>query len=153
MKTEEVVKRMKTISQTLIFSAYPKIELPKALCALESSLQETLLSRRTSSEIILKALSLQEIATILHFAYGVTINKKDRPLRTSPSAGALYPLDIFLYSSHVNELKAGIYHYNPIKHLLSVIQNTDCVEEIASRMPYNLIPEKSSLIFFHNSTI
>jgi SagB-type dehydrogenase family enzyme len=45
-----------------------------------------------------------------------------------PSAGGLYPIDIFLYvkEDRIEQLRKGIYYYNPIDNSLSLV-NGDCV--------------------------
>ena len=50
-----------------------------------------------------------QVATILHYAYGITRDNEgtafSRPFRTVPSAGALYPLEIFFHGTHIEGLQ------------------------------------------------
>ncbi len=48
-----------------------------------------------------------------------------RGLRTAPSAGALYPLKLFVVVGDVNDLSAGIYQYDPKEHSLLKTTNGD----------------------------
>lgn len=64
-------------------------------------------------------LALVEVAQLLWAAQGITSSDG---LRAAPSAGALFPLELFLVSGNVANLPAGVYRYRPQQHcLLSVV--------------------------------
>ena len=66
------------------------------------------------------ALTLAEISQLLWSAQGIT-DPEGR--RTAPSAGALYPLEVFLVAGGQDELPAGVYRYRPQGHdLIPVVQ-------------------------------
>ena len=46
-------------------------------------------------------------------------------MRTAPSAGALYPLDIYLFAGSVTDLPAGVYYYNSPAHELWLLTEGD----------------------------
>jgi SagB-type dehydrogenase family enzyme len=46
-------------------------------------------------------------------------------MRTSPSAGALYPLEVYLVAGHVQGLPKGIYKYRPHGHELVMVGEGD----------------------------
>ena len=54
---------------------------------------------------------------LLWAAQGVTSSAGER---TAPSAGALYPLEVYLVAGSVDVLPAGVYRYRPQKHALRV---------------------------------
>jgi SagB-type dehydrogenase family enzyme len=56
-----------------------------------------------------RTLSWQEISQILWAAQGITGGRK---LRTAPSAGAIYPLEVYAV------LEEGLFHYEPLRHSL-----------------------------------
>lgn len=95
--------------ETLIF-------LPKPQTKGTVSLEETLYTRRSHRRFSSDALQLQEISQILWAAQGIT--DKTKEFRTAPSAGALYPLDIYLIAGQINDIPSGIYRYIPAKHAL-----------------------------------
>ncbi|MBP8626064.1 MAG: SagB/ThcOx family dehydrogenase [Syntrophorhabdaceae bacterium] len=77
-------------------------------------------------------LSLQDLSYVLWSAYGF---KKDRG-RTVPSAGALYPLDIYIacgeiISGEKERIPAALYHYIPEKHQLNIVRTMDLRKDIA----------------------
>lgn len=46
-------------------------------------------------------------------------------LRTNPSAGALYPCEVYLQLRGIKGLISGIYHYEPLKATLCLLQEID----------------------------
>ncbi|MGK7910739.1 MAG: SagB/ThcOx family dehydrogenase [Synechococcus sp.] len=64
---------------------------------------------------------LQRLSRLLHLSYGVTaIIPRERPifLRSAPSAGGLYPAEIYLVSKGRPGLPEGIYNYQVLDHAL-----------------------------------
>ena len=49
-----------------------------------------------------------------------------------PSAGATYPLEVYLVSGNVQGLASGIYKYNPKKHELIKVIDGDAREKLAN---------------------
>jgi SagB-type dehydrogenase family enzyme len=85
------------------------------------SLEQAVLSRRSGREFGDGSLSLTELSTILHAAYGVTREAPDgteQTFRTVPSGGALYPLEIYCAVSRVGDFVPGLYHYDPLRRVL-----------------------------------
>ncbi len=95
------------------------------------SLEETLASRRTHRAFQAKPLLLEELAQLLWAAQGIT-GAKGR-FRAAPSAGALYPLDVYAVvgETSVQGLEAGVYHYLPSRHGLEQISSADLRKEVA----------------------
>jgi SagB-type dehydrogenase family enzyme len=81
-------------------------------------LTEALQARRTVRHFAARPLELAQISQLLWEADGLS---DPRGLRTSPSAGATYPLDLYLVVGErgAANLPAGIYHYEVRAHALS----------------------------------
>ena len=92
------------------------------------SIEETLKRRRSVRRFSAEPLKLNDIAQLLWAAQGIT---GSGGRRTSPSAGALYPLEIYLVSGQVSEIEAGIYRYRPGSHKLSRVTIGDIRKELA----------------------
>ena len=86
------------------------------------SLEEALSIRRSIRSYSSRELSLDQISQILWAAQGIT--KESTGGRTSPSAGALYPLEIFLLKSD------GVFHYIPDGHRIVRIGPEDLREKL-----------------------
>lgn len=65
--------------------------------------------------------------------YGVTARKYGSLLKRAPSAGALYPLDIYCVvgKGGVDNLAPGVYHFNPEDHSVSLLREGDLRAEVA----------------------
>jgi SagB-type dehydrogenase family enzyme len=105
--------------------------LPKEKTKGPLSLEETLSSRRTRRDFQATPLELEELAQLLWSAQGVT--GEGGTLRAAPSAGALYPLDVYVVvgKASVDGLSPGVYRYLPSKHGLEEVASTDLRADMA----------------------
>jgi SagB-type dehydrogenase family enzyme len=94
------------------------LALPTPLYDSQTSVEQALQARRSVRAYSLEPLTLAEVSQLLWAAQGLT---HPDGLRTAPSAGALYPLDIYLLVGNVMGLPAGVYHYQPRDHTLILI--------------------------------
>lgn len=96
---------------------------------------ESALRQRCSSKAFGRdPLPLSALSTILFAAYGVTRRGEDatRPDRRAvPSAGALYPLDVYVAAHQVQSLPPGLHHYDPARHILAELRQADPREDLA----------------------
>lgn len=105
-----------------------EILLPKPEKFGKVSIEETLSKRRTIRNYSKEPIQLKELGQLLWAAQGIT---SDEGFRTAPSAGALYPLEIFIVTGNVEELEDGIYRYNPSKHSIIKISSGDKRKQLA----------------------
>jgi SagB-type dehydrogenase family enzyme len=90
----------------------------------EMTLAEALHGRRSRRSFGPGALTQCELATVLDAAYGVTspaTSDDPQPLRTVPSGGALYPLEVYAVLARVEGAEAGLYHLDPLRQALEVL--------------------------------
>ncbi|MCX8194970.1 MAG: SagB/ThcOx family dehydrogenase [Candidatus Micrarchaeota archaeon] len=108
------------------YPAAEKVRLPAPDfqgMALEKAIKERRSARHYSEE----ALSLVEISQLLFAAQGIS---DPMGLRTAPSAGGLYPLEVYVFANRVEGLRQGIYHYAPKSHSLELVREGDFKEEL-----------------------
>ena len=98
------------------------IKLPNPRIIGEQSVEMLFKQRRSVRSYQKSPLNLAEVGQLLWSAQGVS---DTQGLRTAPSAGALYPLELFVVVGDVNELSAGVYQYNPEDHSLLKTANGD----------------------------
>ncbi|MBA7701947.1 hypothetical protein ES703_110695 [subsurface metagenome] len=92
-----------------------RITLPEPRCDSDVSVEEALLKRRSVRNYTDEALTLQEVSQLLWAAQGIT---DPSGKRTAPSAGALYPLELYVVVGGVEDVAKGVYKYEPQQHEL-----------------------------------
>jgi len=97
--------------------------LPEPRIYRDVSLEEAILKRRSIREYSEEPLRLEDLSQILWAAQGIT--EPNRMFRAAPSAGATYPLEIYVVVKEVVDLEPGIYRYIPANHSLQVIKEGD----------------------------
>lgn len=85
------------------------------------SVEQALAERRSARVFSETPLSLSELGQLLWAAQGIT---DPAGLRTAPSAGALYPLELYAVT------REGVYHYEPAGHRLSVVARGDLRRDV-----------------------
>ena len=103
-------------------SATTPVVLPEPRFESHTSLEQSLLERRSVRTYLPEPLELAQVSQLLWAAQGIT---GPDGLRTSPSAGALYPLEIYMLAGNVNSLAPGIYRYLPEPHALVQVAGGD----------------------------
>ena len=108
----------------------PTILLPDPRLKGEMSLEEAILERRSRRDFRDSSLTLGEISQVLWAAQGIT---DEAGHRAAPSAGALYPLDLYLVvgKEGVEGLSEGVYHYLPQSHSLEPTLEGDVRQTLA----------------------
>ncbi len=112
-----------------------EIELPPPRTHAEEAFSEVLIRRRSRREYLARPLKLQAFADLLYFTYGRTASYPSArgyevALRTAPSAGALYPIDVFVVVHRVEDLTPGLYLYRTKDHFLQGIYRGDCRDDL-----------------------
>lgn len=92
-----------------------KISLPSPATQSDVSVEQAMNRRRSVRDFAGRELALDDVGQLLWAAQGMTSPDGSR---TAPSAGALYPLEVYLVAGSVSGLDAGIYRYHPEEHEL-----------------------------------
>ncbi|MCF6148648.1 MAG: SagB/ThcOx family dehydrogenase [Candidatus Kuenenia sp.] len=96
------------------------------------SVEEAINKRRSVRNYSKKPMALSQLSQLLHAAQGVTGKIYGQPLRTAPSAGALYPFEIYIIINNVQDLDKGIYHYVVPDHTLELVKSGDFGKKITN---------------------
>ena len=109
------------------FTSQEIIKLSKPVFDSAVSIERALAGRRSVRDYAALPLTLEALSQILWSAQGLS---GPRGLRTAPSAGALYPLEIYVASGDVTDLALGLYKYACAGHLLVRTSKEDKREEL-----------------------
>lgn len=150
-------------SQTQPVKQYPDkktIVLPKNFTEEVHSLSKSLEKSADFSKFFSlqeEPVSLAKLSQLLYQTNGVTLVKefstKKQYFRASPSAGMLYPVEIYIFVKNVEELQKGLYYYHPHEHLL-VLLNTDINENDLAEGSFQLnLVSQAPVVFFFTSIL
>lgn len=120
---------------------YPeKLQVALPRIAASGEFPNVLLARRTWRNFSRRAMTLQELSTLL----GLTWRVQDWleidgippvPLKTSPSGGARHPIEAYVLVSRVEGLPRGLYHYAADRHRLELLRRGSSARQIIRYLP------------------
>ena len=115
--------------------------------------EEVLSQRRSRRSFSGSAVSVEEISQILWAANGLSEApdhpQRGRELRTAPSAGATYPLEVYLLAGNITGIDPGVYRHRPSGHSLIMVNNRDIKTEMASAaFDQDMIETAPACLFF-----
>jgi SagB-type dehydrogenase family enzyme len=103
-----------------VYPGAHRIALPGRDFDVRMPLGEALRRRRSNRDYELRPLPLETLGRLLYLAYGIhSIVKVEGELsarRCAPSAGGLFPLELYVTLQHVKGVVDGIYHYDSRAH-------------------------------------
>ncbi|MBM4338230.1 MAG: SagB/ThcOx family dehydrogenase [Deltaproteobacteria bacterium] len=102
-----------------------EIRLPKPKEKGSVSIEEALNKRKSVRDYKKASLSIEEVSQLLWSGSGKNLYR-----RTAPSAGATYPLEIYLVAGEVEGVEPGVYHYSIARHSLVKIKEQDARREV-----------------------
>ncbi len=151
LPNEAIVTRMHSLYETLPYPSRPRIPLPDRI-PLTITLDEAIRTRRSALVFGSRQLHLAELSTVLDLAYGINScggpqRGRIRAPRNIPSAGALYPLELYLVAGNVSGIDPGLYHFDPSEMTLVYLDGAVNVKSIASSfLQGELVKDCSAMI-------
>jgi SagB-type dehydrogenase family enzyme len=99
--------------------------LPSPILTGNLSVESAIKNRRSVRQYSNQSVSLANVSQILWAAQGITDSQNS--LRAAPSAGQVYPLEIYVIagSNGVSGLQEGVYHYIPSNNTLELLITGD----------------------------
>lgn len=117
-------------------------------------LRRLIRERRSCRGFLRRSMPLAVLGDLLQHAYGVNgvIDGLEGGLRYSravPSAGALYPLEVYVAIQSVDGLDDGLYHYQSLDHVLEPVKVEPVMKDLGDLLlgQYFLETANAALIF------
>lgn len=119
------------------------IQLPAPRMDGQCSVEKALATRRSVRGFKDEPMSLAALSQIVWAAQGITLKIDSTPAdwswgrwqggkRTAPSAGRLYPLELYIVAGNIDGIKPGVYKYKPQTHQLLDVLDADKRSELAT---------------------
>jgi SagB-type dehydrogenase family enzyme len=89
-------------------------------------------ARRSTRDFSDKEMPLAVLSQLLWSTHGLTARVGRAELRTAPSAGACYPIEVYVVANNVSTLSRGLYRYVPGDHFLIPMREGDVGAEITA---------------------
>jgi len=131
----ERISEVKPVEHAVVTDIMVYLPLPRKITNM--SVEEAILLRRSIRDYTSDPIRLEYLAMILWAAYGIT--KPRWGFRASPSAGATYPLEVYVVIGEkgvlIREgeyLKPGVYKYDVHRHLLILVKPGDVRRDLAT---------------------
>ncbi len=107
-------------------------------------LRKLLLERRSELPSVRRPITVEAVATLLAAAY--RSEARERMLRRPvPSAGALYPLELYALPLAVDDVDRSTFHYHPFRHRLELLEAFD-ETNVRAALVEPALAERSSLV-------
>jgi SagB-type dehydrogenase family enzyme len=105
-------------------------------------------ARHSCRDFAPSALRLEDLATLLGGAYGIT-RRGEIDDRATPSAGGLYPLELYVVARAIDGLADGIYHYNIRGHSLEFVRDACAPGELGHiLLGQHFLEQANALLLF-----
>jgi SagB-type dehydrogenase family enzyme len=123
-------------------SHLPTVSLPEPALPV-ASFSDTIESRRSERAFGEDPVSRVELSSLLHAAYGVTheldigVPGAGPGLRTVPSGGGLFPLEVYVVPWRVESVPLALYHFDPFRRLLERLRGGQLESDVRAAMFYD----------------
>ena len=101
------------------------ITLPKPEFDKKIKFWDVIINRKSTRRFKNEPITRLKLSLLLFGMTGLTRIFPNFAFRTIPSAGGLYPIEVYLVINNVEVLEKGIYHYNIQNHSLELMKKGD----------------------------
>ena len=107
------------------------VNLPSPILEGNMSVEQAIQNRRSVRHYTNQSITLQDVSQLMWAAQGIT--DKANNLRSVPSAGQVYPLEVYIIVGNggVTGLGSGVYLYNPYNNTLEKTSGNDVRSDLS----------------------
>jgi len=129
------------------------IQLPKPSTDAGPPVWETIALRRSVRGYSDEPMSLEQLSQLLWSTHGVTASRGGHEFRTSPSAGACYPIDVYVVANRVEGLEEGLYRYLVGNHGLVLMRAGSIGAEVSRAAVGQRMCERAACAFIWTAVV
>lgn len=128
--------------------------LPSPFIKGSITVEEAISKRRSHRHFVDSKVSAEQLSQILWASYGITMPRSDHPflrggLRTAPSAGGLYPLEIYVLVGKVKGIEPGVYKYISQEHKIVRTIDKDIRKDFCTAaLDQKMVSEAPVVLFY-----
>lgn len=131
-----------------------RVSLPEPKAKGETNIWKLFLKRRSRRDYIAdRPLKFNDLSALLWATQGLTAQFGDTFFRTAPSAGALYPIETYLYVRSADGLEEGIYHFRPGDYDLEFLKKGNFAAQLARAALQQSVILNAQVTFIWSSII
>ena len=135
------------------YPASPRIKLPLPRAEREMFLDYALKKRRSVRLFTRAPLKLEHLSYMLWASNGIQRIEHGQEYRTTPSAGALYPIETYIIANNIERLEKGVYHYGIKAHVLEEIRQGDHSSQIEAAAMGQQVCSQAAVIIIWTAII
>ena len=126
----------------------PVVELPPHGAQGGMPLWEALATRKTRRTYRTGHMTLGELSQLLWAGDGKSREGRGMFFRTAPSAGALYPVELYVMANRVDRLQKGVYRYDAGGNRLAMVGEGDRAEDAAeAALGQHMLLKAAAVVF------
>ncbi len=144
------------IQKPELYKRYPdstQVTLPSPVKDAGMPLWKAIGNRRSRRAFSDKPLSKKTLSQLLWAAQGISARLENYAFRTSPSAGALYPVETYLLINSVDDIPQGIYHYSVGEHCLDELKVGSYGRELAHAALNQTMVAEANAVFIWTAVV
>ena len=136
-----------------VYNSAKRITLPPPGDFQGLSTEDAIKRRRSVRNYSNQPMTLEELSRLLYYTGGINTDHWGSKLRSAPSAGALYPIEVYLVIHNVESLQPGLYHYGVKDHVLELLRADDLRAAIVSHGLMQDFLGQANLVFVFTTII